>query len=295
MEKQTGGKAFYRKKTVTQDDPDRCPYKMLYHYTSLEQLALILKNRAIRLSPLDAMDDLQEKKTADIPNLGKFIFISAWTSEKKESIPMWKMYSNTKAGVRVGLPVNPFSRNKITAEDIAKAGFQRNPEDGKMEDIECFLNPVEMLSEGYLTRQAFADSILVQVQYTDDIDLLEPKTETLLEGMEIGNFSPLGRCKNKYWAFQKEWRYLLEFVPMKLDSPDIMQMEYRSTMERMLLGIEKPPFPFYTLPIDPEAFSKMEIVMSPHLTEGNQVLLETLVQQYNPEAKVKKSELLDLI
>ena len=32
----------------------------LYHYTSIEILALILKNRTIRLNPLDKMDDLQE-------------------------------------------------------------------------------------------------------------------------------------------------------------------------------------------------------------------------------------------
>lgn len=36
--------------------------KYLYHYTSLESLALILKNRTIRLNPLDKMDDLQEQK-----------------------------------------------------------------------------------------------------------------------------------------------------------------------------------------------------------------------------------------
>lgn len=40
----------------------------LYHYTSLEKLALILKNRTIRLSPLDKMDDRQEQKTSDVEN-----------------------------------------------------------------------------------------------------------------------------------------------------------------------------------------------------------------------------------
>ena len=46
----------------------------LYRYTSLESLALILKSRQIRLNPLDKMDDLQEQKTADVENLGKFVF-----------------------------------------------------------------------------------------------------------------------------------------------------------------------------------------------------------------------------
>ena len=33
----------------------------LFHYTNVEALALILKNRTIRFSSLDRMDDLQEK------------------------------------------------------------------------------------------------------------------------------------------------------------------------------------------------------------------------------------------
>ena len=60
----------------------------LYHYTSLESLALILKNRTIRLNPLDKMDDIQEQKTADIENIGKFVFVSSWTDDVVESIPM---------------------------------------------------------------------------------------------------------------------------------------------------------------------------------------------------------------
>ncbi|MBE6746525.1 MAG: hypothetical protein E7558_03645 [Ruminococcaceae bacterium] len=34
----------------------------LYHYTSIETLALILKNRTIRFNSLDKMDDLQEQQ-----------------------------------------------------------------------------------------------------------------------------------------------------------------------------------------------------------------------------------------
>ena len=73
----------------------------LYRYTSLESLALILKSRQIRLNPLDKMDDLQEQKTADVENLGKFVFISSWTEESDESIPMWRMYTDPRAGVHL--------------------------------------------------------------------------------------------------------------------------------------------------------------------------------------------------
>lgn len=42
----------------------------LYHYTNIETLTLILKNRTIRFNSLDKMDDLQEQETADLKNIG---------------------------------------------------------------------------------------------------------------------------------------------------------------------------------------------------------------------------------
>ena len=90
----------------------------LYHYTSIDVLALILKNRTIRLNPLNKLDDLQEQKTADVENLGKFVFVSSWTSDDVESIPMWKMYTDPRAGIRIKLRKNPFKWHKTSLKDI---------------------------------------------------------------------------------------------------------------------------------------------------------------------------------
>ena len=86
--------------------------KMLYHYTSIDNLALILKNRTIRLNSLTNMDDKQEAKTKEGQLFGKSVFISSWTDDESESIPMWKMYTSPSAGVRIGLPPLPFVRHK---------------------------------------------------------------------------------------------------------------------------------------------------------------------------------------
>ena len=92
----------------------------LYHYTSVETLALILQNRTIRFNSLDRMDDLQEKETKDIKNIGQFIYVSAWTSEEKESIPMWNMYSSLDAGVRIRLRTNPFFTYENTVQELQR-------------------------------------------------------------------------------------------------------------------------------------------------------------------------------
>lgn len=48
----------------------------LYHYTTIDTLALILKNRTIRFNRLDKVDDLEEKVVSCGVNLAQYIFAS---------------------------------------------------------------------------------------------------------------------------------------------------------------------------------------------------------------------------
>lgn len=82
----------------------------VYHYTSIETLALILKNKSIRFNRLDCVDDLEESiygSGEQNVNLAKYTFVSCWTRDNVENLALWKMYTNNK-GVRIGLDENPF-------------------------------------------------------------------------------------------------------------------------------------------------------------------------------------------
>ena len=269
----------------------------LYHYTSIESLALILKNQTIRLNPLDKMDDLQEQKTADVENLGKFIFVSSWTDDSKESIPMWKMYTNSTAGVRIKLRKNPFLRHGTYAKDIMeKVGIPLTPDSDPEGKIDTFLDISEMMAKGYYSVQGFRGDILEKVQYTNDISKLEP-TVILNDGKSLQlSAGDLGRYKNTHWEFQKEWRYIMTFmsIDFKVGINAMLQL-FQQSVIKMAQGKEQPPFRFYDLKIDPKHFAEMEIVCSPQMTAGNRILLETLVEKYNPTATIRESELLNLI
>ena len=58
--------------------------QFLYHYTDLESLILILKNRTIRLKSLDQLDDKEESSFENFRAAAKYIFVSSWTEEEKE-------------------------------------------------------------------------------------------------------------------------------------------------------------------------------------------------------------------
>ena len=254
----------------------------LYHYTSLESLALILKNRTIRLNPLDKMDDIQEQKTADIENIGKFVFVSSWTDDVVESIPMWKMYTDPRCGVRIKLRKNPFLKHGTRGSDFEKVlGATLEDEKSRTTVMDTFLDLTAMLEGGYVSPQGWSGDILTKIEYTNDLDKLEPS---------------VGSCENTHWRFQNEWRYIMDFVPMNFSSnPQQIARYFSQTVLQMSTGIAEPPFRYYDLDIDSKYFEEMEITCSPQMSAGNRTILETLVERYNPNATILESELLGKI
>lgn len=251
----------------------------LYHYTSLDKLALIFKNKTIRLNPLTKMDDLQEQKTADIENIGRFIFVSSWTSDDNESIPMWKMYTDPQAGVRIKLKSNPFSFQGMAGPDHLIPSFKE----------------LSVVSPQILEKE----DILFPIQYTNDKALLEPKISDISsENLRI-NVEILGKYKNTGWKFQQEWRYIIHFykIPTNLEriEEDELTQRAKQTIHNIYTGREPSPIEYYDLPIDPLVFSTMEITVSPQLSAGNRVILESLLKQYNKTASLHESVYLGLL
>ena len=152
----------------------------LYHYTSIEKLALILKNRTIRLNSLIHMDDLQEKKSAEISDFGRFTYVSCWTSDEDESIPMWNMYTPLASGVRIKMRRKPFvqynnvpvSRLKEWASKNASGSVFTYSENSDS-DI-TYVDANWLIENGVIVTHVFGEDILYEVEYTNDIDKLEP-------------------------------------------------------------------------------------------------------------------------
>ena len=84
----------------------------LYHYTSIETLALILANKTICFNNLLYVDDSEEAETFDMGKFGRFVYVSCWTSDEQESIPLWNLYTSDMHGVRIRLPKFPFKKYK---------------------------------------------------------------------------------------------------------------------------------------------------------------------------------------
>lgn len=268
----------------------------LYHYTNIETLALILSNRTIRFNSLDKMDDLQEQQTADMKNIGQFCYISSWTEDATESIPMWNMYASLNLGVRIKLRKNPFKVYNNTAEALSKVVNAPVNDESNGKPLQSIIPIAEMFAKGFFSVQAMTKDLLIKVEYTDDKEKLYPRLLSRKgEGFSIA-LGELGKYKNLHWQFQNEWRYILTILPLNLNQPvEDSLSNFQLIANKIRLGVEKQPFPYYDMYLSDEAFNEMEITLSPRISAGSKIIAESLVEKYNPSATITESHLVGLI
>lgn len=259
----------------------------LYKYTTLETLALILKSKKIRLNPLNKMDDLQEARTKDSIDFSRFVFISSWMNQAKESIAMWKLYSNMFNGVRIGLKRNPFKKYTIFANEIKRELLV----DEVIGETNDFILPLEeCFGDNFMIQNYMYKNVLNKVVYSDrEEDLFPNILKISKEGLELA-YGKLGLYKNTYWEFQNEERYILRYFPFSVNKMVLLKDKCASyAFDALDKKINF--FKYKDLEIDNEAFFNMKITTAPNFTEGNMVILNALKDLFNPCMIIEKSEL----
>lgn len=252
--------------------------KSLYHYTNLSSLALILKNRRLRFRSLDKMDDMEEGKTTDIAKMAQYVFVSSWTELADESIPFWNMYTKDMTGVRIKMERNPFKKYDWKLDD----GLFRAKDD---KTSYCFPKDYYLNDRGYVVLPFPEEELLWQVTYSDVEEDLKPKIVPREKEMFLDK---VGKYKRKAWEYQKEWRYILNVLPVS------KRQNYDPSFDRIIDRIRRGnrlPISFIDLELEDSALNDIEIMTGPKMSEGDRELLSVLVEKYCPSAKTIKSEL----
>jgi len=256
---------------------------------NIEKLALILKTAKIRLNPLDQMDDLEENMADDLYNAGMFTYVSCWTADKKENLALWKQYTNHDTGVRIELPIYPFKKYRVLdliKDERLRKVFSATPE------IETIIRWDQMLASGCFTQVITGDDILSEMIYSEKENEINPRTISYdaFNDKKTLDLGKMGKCKREAWRFQKEWRYIIQFYPGDILSVyEDDGVTLANIFENIRTGNAQQPFPYYDLEIDVAALRKMKIVLSPTITEGNEILIRSAVEKYNPDAQIYES------
>lgn len=264
----------------------------LYHYTSIETLAFILKYKTIRFNRLDLVDDPEESLTKDLGVLGRFCFVSCWTSMAEESIPMWYMYSKNMKGVRIKLPIFPFKEyiyKPYSQQWTKKNEVVERSDEYEEENYSSYIDLDYFFSKNCST-PSLKENILSNVIYTTDEGLIYPHVLENIDGGVNIHIDKLGIYKRKYWEFQQELRYKIFVSPFcPNDIVDATPEKINEIAKRFVTSSLL--FNDIFLSLDDDKFKDMEIRLGPKVSDAEKIIVESLVKEYNLSAIVTKSVL----
>lgn len=269
----------------------------LYHYTTLESLALILKNKTIKFNRLDCVDDVEEGAAVSAGvNLSKYMFVSCWTENSEESIPLWKMYAGDGFGVRISLDSDMFMKYLIYHEE----GDPLNVQGMIVSRVskETLLNPkFFVFPPQVISSDEKYDMFFRRVEYVDDVkscvdNLISCHNNSGGIPETCIKFGEVGKYKHKRWAFQEEVRFVLGIFPgnwLYLNG-DNAHMAVQAIMNNQTVD-----FTSFFLHLSPEVMETMEITLSPSATESHRIMVDALCEKYAPNATVKDSGIRNLV
>lgn len=297
--------------TDTQDtDADRRIFDTLkrpdylYHFTSIEVLALILKYQKLRFRRLDFVDDPIEARTSDFGLQGKYILVSCWTNQADENLLQWSMYGKMFQGVRIRIRSDaPFDKPyEISAGDVP---FGQLSEGTYFSSIEAhhLINDRYMIPPGDLFNHP-----CFEVKYTTDNERLVPKVIS-----KDGTFGPdafgywqkdgptvllseIGKYKNSVWKEQSEWRFMVPVFPMTREIFTKMSAKETCLEGAKLIfdAMEReqdPGLEYLDIPLKRSHIDQMEITLGPLTTAADRIIVESLCDSFAPKATIAESSL----
>ncbi len=238
----------------------------LYHYTTYNNLAVILSSKTIRFGRLDKVNDPTEGQSSDFHSLAIYIFVSCWTHNMEENLALWNMYTPQMRGVRIELSLPLFETYNIDGVE------------------NCLCQKDEYVNEKDKIFIFGGRNTPYPIEYTTEKEKLTPRIKTAI-GL---NVAQLGKYKNKIWSFEEEYRYRLDIVPINNNSSEnFFPDRYMDFMEKAV----PPSIDSYFIKIREGSFSSMKILISPKSLPGDKEIVLSLIEKYNNTATILESNL----
>lgn len=193
-------------------------------------------------------------------------------------------------GVRIKLPTFIFPKYDIKSGSHSRKRQNGEIIDEKQESEDTFYSYINL--EDFFVRGCstvpLQENILTKIKYTEDQQLLYPDVVEEKNGGMTLHIVKIGQCKHKYWEFQQEWRYKVFVSPWGKE--DILNASPESHIAMFnRLRTHSLPFEYIDLKVNMEKFRDMTIKLGPKVTEAEKIIVQALVNEYNPTAVIENS------
>lgn len=187
---------------------------ILSHYTSWEVLKLIFTNKHLLFNRIDKVNDHLESEMFVNKEVSHLIYVSCFTYDEYESIPMWNIYGKSKDAVRIKFEMNQkdFSKALInedgTVYNPTDLAVQSNKQAGGRDDW----------------RLLYACKDIVYNQEFIKKDPIFGKNISIEKGKHY-NLRSMGVSKREEWQYEKECR-LIAYMRTTHDDVEIPDISY---------------------------------------------------------------------
>lgn len=263
----------------------------IYHYTSIENLALILKHKTIRFNRLDNMNDPCEKTfLMNQIDFSPYTYVSCWTENPEESIPLWQIFTKSGEGIRIGIDKDfiDWDKQSIAFSVPSRQRHHKSLSKDSSGAFSVTFNPTRIY------RPLSDEFCYHKVDYLSEKDYLyyEQKIGRVKSFIEIDEElmrKYAGRIRKDKWAFQDESRFIIYAVPYTSTDPVITHNDFINLIRRNIPN----QIPYIDVPIKNHKLRDIEITLGPNITEGQSILAKALLNKYAPDAQLKFSSLSD--
>lgn len=249
----------------------------IYHYTSIEKLALILKNRTLRFNNARNVDDPDEAITEDYGSMQDYVFISSWSKKKNESIPLWKIYGAGCHGVRLETDTKYI---KFLGEETPTHGIYKVVQNVKKEiPSDFFINVWQHKKPGIYP--------YFETNYKDRSRVLKKDISTDTTEMWEYQIDEVFNTKQECWAFEEEIRFILLGCSLNHGQD---QNNWQQVFNR-IINKEKIDSNYVDLLLQDDFFDNLKILKGPLQNEAETTILKSLVQAHNYNITIHDSSI----
>ena len=256
----------------------------IYHYTSLENLALILKHKTIRFNRLDRMADPAEK-TFLINQLdwSPYTYVSCWTEKPTESIPLWHTYSNIGKDIRIGIESDfiDWDKQSIAFSVPSRQRHYKSVNKNSSGIFSVMFNPIRLyrpLADNICYRKVRYVSEQEFAEYEQNIGLVSSFMDIDEEMMR----DYVGCFRKDKWAFQEETRFIIYAVPYTSTDAVVSHQDFINLIR---LGMPN-NVPYIDVPVKTNRLREIEVLLGPEVSEGQCILAKSLLDKYAPKAQL---------
>ncbi len=199
---------------IISENIEKSKRERIFHYTNLDALLSILRNKYLKFNRIDNVNDQTEKLFINDQEIINQVFLSCFTHRKSEYIPHWFMYSKDVYGVRLAIykKMDCLTADCLIDYDKPVLAFKNGE---KIDELSAIDNSTMFHSS--------IDFKSIDVIYDEKFAKDNPIIQKRNDGGYIIDLTTLGTVKSDAWKFEDETRMIAQ---LRFLDDDVTLNEY---------------------------------------------------------------------